>query len=65
MSDLCTNRGGSIHKSDSFVFKLTAWLKAKIGEAALAGEVLHDLQWSAPWRDRPSHRRPKGEADSV
>ena len=41
------------HKRVSFVTLLLGWMKARFGDVMLAAEVLHDIQWAAPWDDHP------------
>jgi hypothetical protein len=30
---------------------LARWMRARFLDLVIAGEVLHDVQWAAPWRD--------------
>jgi hypothetical protein len=37
------------HKRASFGIPPFGWLAARFREVMIAAEVLHDIQWAAPW----------------
>jgi hypothetical protein len=46
------------HKPASLKNRLIAWVKAWSRDIMIAAEVLHEAQFSAPWRDCQSPRSP-------
>jgi hypothetical protein len=43
-------------KPSSFDIQLLGWVKARLRDVMIAAEVLHDVQFAAPWLDcQPPH----------
>ncbi len=52
--DIPASAPGTIHKRASFAKLSFAWLSARFRDVMIAAEVLHDIQWAAPWDDSQS-----------
>jgi hypothetical protein len=53
-SDAHSSASSTIHKRGSFATLPLAWLSARFRDIMIAAEVLHDIQWAAPWDDSQS-----------
>jgi hypothetical protein len=42
------------HKRASFATLAFGWLAARFRDVTVAADVLHDIQWAAPWDDGQS-----------
>jgi hypothetical protein len=49
------------HKPASLKNRLLGWVKAWLQDIMIAAEVLHEAQFSAPWRDCQSPHSPNQE----
>ena len=56
----CTN-----HKRASFATLSFGWLSARFRDVMVAAEVLHDIQWAAPWDDAQSPPSRCDQSESV
>ena len=45
------------HKQSSLALPLLGWMKARFGDVMVTAEVLHDVQWVAPWDNAQSAPR--------
>jgi hypothetical protein len=45
------------HKRTSSTVPLLGWMKARLGDVMVTAEVLHDVQWAAPWDNAQSALR--------
>ena len=55
-SDLNTGFQVAPYKPASFNTHLLGWVKARLRDIVIAAEVLHDVQFAAPWLDQePPH----------
>jgi hypothetical protein len=46
------------YKRASFNIHLLGWVKARLRDIVIAAEVLHDVQFAAPWLDHESPHPP-------
>ena len=47
--DLQSSSAATTHKRSSSTLPLLGWMKAGFADVMVAAEVLHDVQWTAPW----------------
>jgi hypothetical protein len=52
-SDLHSSVPRLTHKQASFVIRPLGWLMARVRDLMVTAEVLHDIQWAAPWDPSP------------
>lgn len=53
-SDLCSDCQAAPYGPASLNIHLVGWMKARFRDLIIAGDVLHEMQWAAPWRDPQS-----------
>jgi hypothetical protein len=53
-TDLHASSPRATHKRTSSTVSLLGWMKARFGDVMVTAEVLHDVQWAAPWDDAQS-----------
>jgi hypothetical protein len=50
-SDLHPGCPGVTYKPTSFIPRLRGWMKARLRDLMIVADVMHEVQWSAPWDD--------------
>ena len=51
-NDIHSNSPGTTHKPGSFILHPLGWMKARFRDIMVVAEVMHEVQWTAPW-DEP------------
>jgi hypothetical protein len=57
-SDFNSSFKSATHKPASFKHQLLGWVKGRLRDILIAAEVLHDVQFAAPWLDCESAHSP-------